>query len=259
MELTNKEFWNKGYTDRQIGILPHPRLLFDFELMKILEEYLPSKKGFNLIEMGCGGSKWLPYFYRKFGYNVFGIDYSEAGVEKAKQNLKILNCNGKIWCLDFLRDLPASLYNSFDILISLGVVEHFTHPERILEIFAKLLRNGGIIVTICPNKIGLPGYMHKAFSRETYNLHKIFNLDTLKLWHIRANFKIIHSSYLYLSDLSKFFPIEHRLPTGLLSLYSKINYLINVFYILFYKLVKNINNCFPFLCSMMIVIGRKKE
>jgi len=258
MELTNKEFWNKGYTNWQIGVLPDPHSLSDFELMKIFEEYLPSKKGLNLVEIGCGGSKWLPYFYHKFGYNIFGIDYSEIGVEKAKQNLEMLNCNGEIWRFDFLHDLPASLYDSFDILISLGVVEHFNRPEKILKIFSRLLRSDGIIITVCPNMRGLSGYMQKVFSRETYNLHKIFSVHTLKLWHIRANFEIIYNSYLYLSDFGKIFPIWDRLPAGIQFLYSKINGVINIFYILFYKLVKNINNCFPFLCSMMIVIGRKK-
>jgi len=259
MELTSREFWNKGYSNRHVGALPNSHSLFDFEIMKILQQYLPSRKGLNLIEMGCGGSKWLPYFYRKFRYNVFGVDYSKTGVEKARENLVMSNCKGRIWHLDFVQDLPSNLYNSFDILMSVGVIEHFDHPEKILGIFAKLLQKGGTIVTICPNMTGLAGYMQKVLSRETYNLHKIFSLASLRSWHIKTNFRIIYGSYFYLSDFGKVLPIWDRLPSSIRPLYSGINSFINNFFVLSYRLIKKINEYFPFLCSMVIVIGVKNK
>jgi len=259
MVLSKKEFWDKSFVRRQMALLPDPHLLFDFELMKLLEKFLPRQRGLSVIEMGCGGSKWLPYFSRRFGYKVFGIDYSEIGVKKAKENLQALGCSGKIWHLNFINELPVSLHNSFDILISLGVIEHFTEPEKILEIFARLLRKDGMIITVCPNMGGLSGYMQRFFSRETYDLHKIFRLDRLKLWHVGNNFQIVHSSYLYLSDFSKIFPIYERLPRFFGCLYLKVNYAVNLIYILSYKIVKEVSNIFPALSSTMVIIARKEQ
>jgi len=40
--------------------------------------------GARLIEIGCGGSRWLPYFHHAFGYEVSGIDYTMSGVKLSK-------------------------------------------------------------------------------------------------------------------------------------------------------------------------------
>jgi len=34
----------------------------------------------KLLEIGGGGSAWLPYFAKEFGFEAYGIDYSELGL-----------------------------------------------------------------------------------------------------------------------------------------------------------------------------------
>jgi cyclopropane fatty-acyl-phospholipid synthase-like methyltransferase len=36
-------------------------------------------KGKKLLEVGCGGSIWLPYFAKEYGFKITGLDYSEQG------------------------------------------------------------------------------------------------------------------------------------------------------------------------------------
>src|SRR4051794_41777320 len=38
----------------------------------------------QLIEVGCAGSAWLPYFAREHGFHVTGLDYSPRGCEQAE-------------------------------------------------------------------------------------------------------------------------------------------------------------------------------
>ncbi len=52
--------------------------------------------GARLIEIGCGGSRWLPYFHRTFGYAVSGIDYSVEGTRLSQLILDKAGTSGRI-------------------------------------------------------------------------------------------------------------------------------------------------------------------
>ena len=42
----------------------------------------------KLLEIGCGGSAWLPYLAKESGFEVYGIDYSELACQQAAQVLE---------------------------------------------------------------------------------------------------------------------------------------------------------------------------
>lgn len=204
-ELSVNKLWNNIYKQRQSKHYPRPTLnRIDFEMEKIFRQFLPIKRDLNFIEIGCGDSYWLPYFCKEFGYNIHGIDYSAEGIKKAIKNLRInglYNYEANLHCLDFL-NLKDNFSNGFDILMSLGVIEHFEEPKQIIKIFTNLLKEDGIMITWIPNKSGLIMKMQKTLNRNFYDTHKAITLDQLIRYHEINRLKIISSSYNRMLDLS---------------------------------------------------------
>src|SRR5262245_10442401 len=81
--------------------------------------------GVRLLEVGCGASLALSDMASEFGFCVTGIDYTEAACEKARAHLARQGTAGEIICADFF-DPPENLRESFDVVLSSGLVEHFT-------------------------------------------------------------------------------------------------------------------------------------
>lgn len=86
-ELTQKDYWSDIHKNKRGPFYPNPsKYRFHFELDRMFNKYIPQGSDNKLMEMGCGSSIWLPYFFKKFGYKVHGIDYSRLGCKAAKLN-----------------------------------------------------------------------------------------------------------------------------------------------------------------------------
>ena len=89
----------------------------------------------ELLEVGCGNSIWLPYFAKQFGFLVSGLDYSEEGCRTSREMLAEAGVRGMIRCADvFAR--PDDMRNRYDVIVSVGVVEHFQEPSVCLGGFS---------------------------------------------------------------------------------------------------------------------------
>lgn len=54
-------------------------------LRNLFSQYVPC--GAKVLEIGCGGSRWLPFLARRLGCEVWGIDYSEEGTRLCRTYL----------------------------------------------------------------------------------------------------------------------------------------------------------------------------
>jgi len=127
---------------------------------------VPGAKRF--IEIGCGSGRYLVYFAREFGYEVWGIDNSEEAYSMAKMNLKYFKIEANLVKSDFLKlNLPK---NHFDIVFSCGLFEHFDDPTAVLAKSLSLLKKGGQIMTIVTNFGGLFGKIRKFINPDIYEI-----------------------------------------------------------------------------------------
>src|SRR5579871_3084155 len=87
------QYWESTYRDRvrrpmnpaDASIRAHGRRqLHEYFVGALNDVTVPS----SLLEIGCGGSRFLPYFARSFGFTVSGLDYSATGCEQARRVLK---------------------------------------------------------------------------------------------------------------------------------------------------------------------------
>ena len=50
--------------------------------------YLDKYRGKKILEVGCGDSVWLPYFKSEYGFDIYGLDYSPQGCDRANHILQ---------------------------------------------------------------------------------------------------------------------------------------------------------------------------
>ncbi len=206
-QLTSNKFWNEGYKTQSAS--KKKTLNFRFNrsnrefknLFHQLNRIALDKK--SCLEMGCGNSLWLPFIAKNYTYNVGGIDYTEAGIQAAQENLLSHNISGKLWLADFLDETQMKRHkHRWDLIFSLGVIEHFEQPDQILKKFSKCLQQDGFILTVIPNLSGLMGSIQKKVNKKIYSQHKVISESMLISYHKQAGFHIINHGCFGFLDFS---------------------------------------------------------
>jgi ubiquinone/menaquinone biosynthesis C-methylase UbiE len=106
-------------------------------LINSFKKHLGDRK-VHALEGGCGLGAWCEWFERQ-GHTIEGIEYDQAIVEKAKKAKPDIAVN-----LGNITDLKFD-DNSFDVYISLGVIEHFENgPQKALAEARRVLKPGGL-------------------------------------------------------------------------------------------------------------------
>lgn len=150
----NEDFWEKVWQATPLGKYQgiERYLAINKKLDCLFRRFL-EKSNKKILEIGCARGKQLIYFAREFGYDVYGIDYSPKGVELANQNLKSAGIDGTILCEDVF--ITSFKEESFDIVYSMGLIEHFQNPSDIIDAHIKLLKKGGKLIMTVPNFSGV--------------------------------------------------------------------------------------------------------
>lgn len=126
----------------QLDSYPKFEELWQQDFADAIKEFFPKKEGLKVLEVGCSNGRWLKWFEKEFGAQTFGLDINPAGSSSVERFI----------CGDALK-LPFE-DQSFDVVFSLGLIEHFDPKSRrlLLEEQARVLKEGsGIIVVEYPN------------------------------------------------------------------------------------------------------------
>lgn len=205
--ITESGYWNAlwqaGRTLRPID--PHKGGLRNYAYRHLHREFAAAlantaPQGKQLIEAGCGGSRWLAYFHSTFGCAVSGIDYSPEGCAATQALLNTLAIEGNI-ILGDLFDPPTDLSQKFDFVVSIGLVEHFADTVAAVTACASLLKPGGTMITLVPNMTGPLGWLQRFFDRALYEKHLPLSCEQLAQAHIQNDLIILSSRYALLAHL----------------------------------------------------------
>lgn len=122
---------------------------YDWRYYVDLKPYLREGKGKRFLEVGCAPGRFMEFF-RRFCFDVYGVEITESGIRATIVNLKLLGVRD----FDIIRgDANALPFrdSSFDIIFSAGLIEHFEDPISLLEEFKRVLKEGGLLITYVPN------------------------------------------------------------------------------------------------------------
>jgi SAM-dependent methyltransferase len=170
MKLTDDKFWDSYWKKVQVPSRIDLTFSFDRCLKKTFSRFLTADPNAKLIEIGCTPSRWLVHFYEKYRYQVSGIDNSEIGVRKTQDNLRYHNIDGKIYRADLLKFHPPKRY---DVVLSLGFIEHFEEVDKVIEKHLSLLKPGGKLILGIPNFRGINFLIQKYMYADLLAKHNL--------------------------------------------------------------------------------------
>ncbi len=112
----------------------------------------------TILDIGCGRGEFLDGFI-KCGLKGFAVDQSPNAINYFPDiNLKIS---------DIENDGIPYPDSNFDIIYSKSVIEHFYDPSKLIKEIYRLLKPGGLVITLCPSweynyKIYFEDYTHRT-------------------------------------------------------------------------------------------------
>lgn len=168
------EIWDSQWVKlRDIGVTPTRRNIF--KLFKGIDLPIDAK----VLDVGCGAGT-LAHFWHEQGYDVTGLDISDEALalSSPKGFKRIKGDVGKLPFAD----------NTFDLVYSDGLLEHFTKPEVILQEIWRTSKH--YVLTLVPrctlynwlcNIVFKPPKEYKKSDEEWLQLHLACNPITTEL------------------------------------------------------------------------------
>jgi SAM-dependent methyltransferase len=172
---TETEHWDRVHGAQSIRMrLPSALRTDTRNFMRLLRRYV--KPGDRVVELGFAPGKNLAWVAARLGAEVTGLDYSRAGIGRARELFDALGLPGSFHCEDmFANSLPAG---AFDVVYSHGVIEHFDDPRPAVSEHLRLLRAGGVAVIAIPNYRSVYGSLQRRFDPDNIAIH---NLEMMTL------------------------------------------------------------------------------
>ena len=135
-----------------------------------LARYLVTRYGLSnkskILDLGCGRGEFLRGFIR-CGLNGYGVDQSSKASSICPE-AEILQSDLE------KKPLPYKK-NSFDVIFSKSILEHFYYPERLVQEIFRILKPGGLVITMVPDWISA----HKTYY-DDYTHRTPFTLTSLR-------------------------------------------------------------------------------
>lgn len=125
---------------------------------------IPSKKNSVVLDLGCGNGVSTANIKGKF---VVGLDLSINQLAKAKKNFPTRD-----FVVADARQLPF-MKETFDLIVAVNVLHHVTNPEVVLKECHRVLKRGGVLLTVDPNLYNPFGYASRSLFR-VFKLKKVF-------------------------------------------------------------------------------------
>ena len=129
------------------------------EVKEILKQI--NWKSKRVLDVGCGTGNFVNEVSRRGVKYVLGIDYAEEAIKIAKTKYSKKN-------LEFKTQDVKEIDDKFDVIVSIGTIEHMDKPIDILKKLKKCLKPNGKIILTTPNWTNPRGYV-------LMTLHFLFN------------------------------------------------------------------------------------
>ena len=157
--MENKKFENKWSSilekapDEEFSIwVPpggYPRTQRQFNLFNYFEFFknvIGDRPYRTSLEMGCGRGTMSCYMNAYLGYETTLMDLSEEAIALARRNFEVLDMDATFVVADSkATGLPDE---QFDVVCSIGLLEHFDDYHLALEETYRLLNPGGVMISL---------------------------------------------------------------------------------------------------------------
>ncbi|RLF32599.1 MAG: hypothetical protein DRN08_06470 [Thermoplasmata archaeon] len=186
-----KIIWEKEWKERA-KFFPQKILesRFTKEAYNCLESFIDGREDKLILELGCGTGRFCCLLGKDFPHtHIIGLDISSSALQIASFLKESLHIDNVEFILGDLFNSPF-VDNSFDVVFSEGVIEHFSLEEtpnyiQALREMIRLVKRGGKVILGVPNWYSFPHTFYKWILREVkkeykYGYEKSFRYSEIK-------------------------------------------------------------------------------
>jgi 2-polyprenyl-6-hydroxyphenyl methylase/3-demethylubiquinone-9 3-methyltransferase len=225
-----EEWWNPDGAFKTVHAFNRVRVGHILERLPVLLQRDPRAArplaGLNVVDVGCGAGLVTEPISR-LGADVLGIDAAERNVAVAERHA--LPSGAPVRYRHALPEDCADQEGTFDVVLSLEVVEHVANLPKFLEALARLVAPRGVLLIGTLNRtlrsyvtaiIGAE-YVLGWLSRGTHNWHKFVKPTELDFALKRYGFEIAESCGVAFNPLTMRWGINTDLSTNYLQFHRK--------------------------------------
>ncbi len=166
---TTRAFWDGTHAGQVRHRLPSRLNVGTANILRLLAARVP--RGGRVLEIGFAPGKHLAYVAGRLGATVAGLDYSENGVAEARRLFAALGIDADLRCEDLFGNSFAE--GSFDLVYSIGLVEHFDDPREAVRCHLALVAPGGRCILAVPHYGGLYGRLQRRVDPDNLRIHNL--------------------------------------------------------------------------------------
>ena len=153
------------------------------QLCNYLFQRFDMKEGDKILDVGCGRGDFIKGF-KDLGLEVFGIDREKGNSEMLK--------GIEVRLSDIENDSFPFSDETFDIVFSKSVIEHFWKPDNFIKECRRVLKPGGRIIVMTPDWQSQRHIFYDDFTH-VHPYTQISVKDMLKIY----NFQDVESEMFY--------------------------------------------------------------
>ena len=202
MKLTEKIFWENFWNTLSLPVNVNYKFNNDRAIANTIKKYIPNGNFTKTaIEIGCAPGKWLTFFIKELNYNVTGMEYLESAVQKTVENMNITGIPREQYEIIPCDFLNFSSSRKYDVVYSLGFLEHFSNWENVFDKHLELCMGGYVVISF-PNFNGINYIFQKIIDKylkypllPNHNL-KIMNLHSLVKYAKKRGLSVCFCDYI---------------------------------------------------------------
>ena len=161
-----------GFLQSIYSNVSHSGLSGDTDLMDRLQELVPA--GSRGLDAGCGAGARDVFFYRRKGYDIYGVDAIEENIQEARRLHPEIAHRVSVADLQECLSYPDA---SFDFILCNAVIQHIA-PHIALGVtlpeFARLLEAGGVLQLMFKTGRGVTTVYDKDYGADrTFQLYSV--------------------------------------------------------------------------------------
>ncbi|MFO7640242.1 MAG: class I SAM-dependent methyltransferase, partial [Candidatus Competibacteraceae bacterium] len=145
--------------------------------------------GRRIIDIGCGNGATCRDLSQR-GYQVVGLEPSEDGFRLARQNAP----DARIYQLSAYTTADALPETSFDIAISLEVIEHLDRPGALVGLVFQLLAENGVLIVSTPYHGWLKNVLIAAAGKWDQHHQPLNDHGHIKFWSRATLSRLLHKN-----------------------------------------------------------------
>ncbi len=139
--------WSKYESKNQVQLAFKSHFNYFSEIHGSIDKFLIKPK---FLEVGCGRGS-LSAYYSQYGWECDLVDTSEKAINVAKEIFTKNKLDAEFKVGD-AENLPYK-DNSYDVVASIGLLEHFDNPTKVMEEKIRVTKRGGWVINyIVPKK-----------------------------------------------------------------------------------------------------------